>query len=90
MVDVTGHDRLRTAIVGAGFIGPHHIDAVQRGGYADVVVLVDRDPDRGPVTARALGVPHAVTDLDAVLGDPTIESFISVRPIGPMWIWPVP
>ena len=70
---MSGHDRLRTAIVGAGFIGPHHIDAVQRGGYADVAVLVDRDPDRGPVTARSLGVPHAVTDIDAVLGDSSID-----------------
>ena len=70
---MTGHDRLRAAIVGAGFIGPHHIDAVQRGGYADVAVLVDRDPDRGPVTARSLGVPRAVTDIDAVLGDPSVD-----------------
>ena len=70
---MTGHDRLRTAIVGAGFIGPHHIDAVQRGGYADVAVLVDRDPDRGPVTARSLGVPQAVTDIDAVLRDSSID-----------------
>ncbi len=68
-----GTERLRTAVVGAGFIGPHHIDAVRRGGYADVVVLVDRDPDRGPVTARSLGVPHAVTDIDAVLGDSSID-----------------
>lgn len=64
---------LRTAVVGAGFIGPHHIDAVQRGGYADVVVLVDRDPKRGPMTARSMGVAHAVTDLAAVLDDPTID-----------------
>ncbi|MGQ0609285.1 MAG: Gfo/Idh/MocA family protein [Chloroflexota bacterium] len=68
-----GPERLRTAVVGTGFIGPHHIDAVRRGGYADVVVLVDRDPERGPVTARSLGVPHAVTDLDAVLDDPSID-----------------
>lgn len=68
-----GPERLHTAIVGAGFIGPHHIDAVRRGGYADVVVLVDRDPDRGPVTARSLGVPRAVTDLEAVLGDPSVD-----------------
>ena len=66
-------DRLRTAIVGAGFIGPHHVDAVRRGGYADVVVLVDRDPQRGPLTARSLGVERAVTDIEAVLGDPSID-----------------
>ncbi len=65
--------RLRTAIIGAGFIGPHHVDAVQRGGFGEVVVLVDRDPDRGPATARALGVARAVTDVEAVYGDPSID-----------------
>lgn len=66
-------ERLRAAIVGAGFVGPQHVDAVRRGGYGDVVVLVDRDPDRGPVTAQSLGVPRAVADVDAVLGDPAID-----------------
>ena len=65
--------RLRTAIVGTGFIGPQHIDAVRRGGYADVVAIVDRDPERGPLTARSLGVPQAVTDIDAVLRDSSID-----------------
>jgi predicted dehydrogenase len=65
--------RLRAAVVGTGFVGPHHVDAVRRGGYADVVALVDRDPERGPRLARSLGVDRAVTDLDAVLGDPTID-----------------
>ena len=70
---MTGPARLRSAIVGAGFIGPHHVDAVRRGGYADVVVLVDRDPQRGPLTARSLGVERAVTDIEAVLRDPSID-----------------
>jgi predicted dehydrogenase len=70
---MTGSGRLRAAIVGTGFVGPHHIDAVRRGGYADVVAIVDRDPDRGPRKARALGVERAVLDLAVVLGDPSID-----------------
>lgn len=72
-VGVTRSGRLRAAVVGTGFVGPHHVDAVRRGGYADVVTIVDRDPDRGPRTARALGVARAVTDLAAVLDDPSID-----------------
>lgn len=64
---------IRSAIVGTGFIGPHHIDAVRRGGYGEVVTLVDRDPERGPETARALGVERAVTAFEDVLGDPSID-----------------
>lgn len=70
---MTGGRRLRSAVVGAGFIGPHHIDAVRRGGYAEVTVLVDRDPARGPATASALGVERAVTDVAEVLADQTID-----------------
>jgi predicted dehydrogenase len=68
-----GSGRLRAAVVGTGFVGPHHVDAVRRGGYADVVAIVDRDPDRGPRTARSLGVERAVVDLAAVLNDPSID-----------------
>jgi predicted dehydrogenase len=28
-------------IIGAGFIGPHHVDAVRRLGFVDVVALAD-------------------------------------------------
>ena len=70
---MTGSGRLRAAIVGTGFVGPHHVDAVRRGGYADVAAIVDRDPDRGPRMARTLGVERAVLDLAAVLRDPSID-----------------
>lgn len=70
---MSGGSRLRSAVVGAGFIGPHHVDAVRRGGYADVALLVDRDPERGPRTAASLGVERAVTTVDEVLADPTID-----------------
>ena len=73
LVEVSGPKRLRTAIVGTGFVGPQHADAVRRGGYAEVEVLVDRDPERGPMTAQSLGVARAVTDIGAVLGDPSID-----------------
>jgi predicted dehydrogenase len=74
VVDVSRSDgRLRAAVVGTGFIGPQHVDAVRRGGYADVVALVDRDPVRGPITARSLGVPRAVVDIAELLSDPTID-----------------
>jgi predicted dehydrogenase len=65
--------RLRSAVIGTGFVGPHHVDAIQRGGYAQVDLLVDRDPERGPRIAASLGVPRAVTSLDEVLADATID-----------------
>ena len=31
--------RIGVGLVGAGFIGPHHVDAVRRLGYVDVVAV---------------------------------------------------
>jgi predicted dehydrogenase len=68
-----GGTRLRTAVIGTGFVGPHHVDAVRRTGYADVDVLVGSDPDRTARRARELGVVRWSTEVDAVLGDMRID-----------------
>ena len=33
--------RIGMGLVGAGFIGPHHLEAVRRLGFVDVVALAD-------------------------------------------------
>lgn len=67
------NERLRSAVIGTGFIGPQHVDAVRRGGYGEVVALVDLDLERTKAVARALGIPTATTDIDEVLRDPDID-----------------
>lgn len=64
---------LRVAVIGTGFVGPHHVDAVRRGGYAEVVALAGSDPERTQARAKALGVAHATTDLAALLTDPELD-----------------
>lgn len=73
MVDVSAPPTVRAAVVGAGFIGPLHVDAVRRGGLGEVVALVGNDLARTRAVADALGVTGATTELDKVLDDPTIE-----------------
>jgi predicted dehydrogenase len=68
-----GGSQLQAAVVGTGFVGPHHVDAVRRGGYADVVAIVGSDPARTKARAQALGVERATTDLDEVLRDSAID-----------------
>jgi predicted dehydrogenase len=65
--------RLRAAVIGTGFVGPHHVDAIRRTGYADVAVLVGSNPDRTARRAADLGVDHWSIDTDAVLADSTID-----------------
>ncbi len=64
---------LRTAVIGTGFVGPHHVDAVRRTGYADVVVVVGSDPDRTARRAGEIGVDRWSTDVDEILADDTID-----------------
>jgi predicted dehydrogenase len=72
VVDVSA-DRLRAAVIGTGFVGPFHVDAVRRGGLAEVVAIAGSNPERTSARARALGVPNATTDVEAMLADPAID-----------------
>jgi predicted dehydrogenase len=65
--------RLRAAVIGTGFVGPHHVDGIRRAGYADVVALGGTDAARTQARARDLGVPRATTDIDSLLTDPDID-----------------
>ena len=47
--------RIGMGLVGAGFVGPHHIDAVRRLGYVDIVAVAGSHDDSGRQKAQALG-----------------------------------
>lgn len=59
------------AVVGAGFIGPVHVEALRRLGVPVAGILgVDRAESKS--AAAALGLPKAYGDLDEVLADEAI------------------
>lgn len=63
----------RPAVIGTGFVGPHHVDGIRRAGYADVVALGGTDQARVSARAASLGVPRATTDLGWLLDDAEID-----------------
>ena len=65
--------RIRTAVIGAGFIGPAHVEAVRRLGCADVMVLAEVDPAVAEKKARMLGLSRFTSNIDEVLSDPDID-----------------
>jgi len=65
--------KLRTAVIGAGFIGPAHVEAVRRLGFAEVVVLAEVLPEVAKAKAEQLGLTRYTSNIDEVLTDPDID-----------------
>ena len=60
------------AVIGTGFIGTVHVEALRRIGV-QVRGVLGRNPDRGALRAEALGVPRAYGSLDELLADPMVQ-----------------
>jgi predicted dehydrogenase len=60
------------AVIGTGFIGTVHVEALRRIGV-QVRGVLGSTPERGAARAEALGVGHAYPSLDAVLADDTVD-----------------
>ena len=55
---------VRAAVIGTGFIGTVHVEALRRIGV-QVRGVLGSTPERGAARAQALGVGHAYPSLDA-------------------------
>jgi predicted dehydrogenase len=67
-------------LVGAGFVGPHHIDAVRRLGFVDVVAIAGSSEDSAQKKAEALGVPKAYGSYQALLDDANVQVVHNATP----------
>jgi predicted dehydrogenase len=59
------------AVIGTGFIGTVHVEALRRIGV-QVRGVLGSTPERGTARAEALGVRRAYGSLDELLADPTV------------------
>ena len=60
------------AVIGTGFIGTVHVEALRRIGVT-VHGVLGSTPDRGKVRAQALSVPLAYRSLEALLDDDRVQ-----------------
>jgi predicted dehydrogenase len=67
-------------LVGAGFVGPHHIDAVRRLGFVDVVAIAGSSEASARKKADALGVPKAYGGYEALVADPNVHVVHNATP----------
>src|SRR5919106_935475 len=67
-------------IVGAGFVGPHHVDAVRRLGFVDIVAVAGSSQESAQKKADALGASKAYGSYEALLDDPDVHVVHNATP----------
>lgn len=77
---MTPAKRVGMGLIGAGFVGPQHVDAVRRLGFVDVVAVAAGSEASARAKADALGVPRAYGSYQALLDDPDIQVVHNATP----------
>ena len=72
--------RIGMGLVGPGFVGAHHIDAVRRLGFVDVVAIAASSDASARRKAEAFGVPKAYGSFEALAADPDVQVVHNTTP----------
>ena len=71
---------IKVGIIGTGFIGPAHVEALRRLGSVEVVGLAESNPELAEQKAKLLGIPQAYGDYKDLLKDSRIETIHNCTP----------
>jgi predicted dehydrogenase len=72
--------RIGMGLVGPGFVGAHHIDAVRRLGFVDVVAIAASTEGSAQKKADAFGIPKAYGSYEALVADPDVHVVHNTTP----------
>jgi predicted dehydrogenase len=64
---------IRVGVIGAGFIGPAHIESLRRLGYVEVVALAGSSQESAERKAAELFIPRAYGDFHDLVRDPQVD-----------------
>ena len=65
--------KIKAGIIGTGFIGPAHVEALRRLGNVEVAAVAERDADLAQAKANELSIPKSYGDYRQLLADPDIQ-----------------
>ncbi|MEN4892729.1 Gfo/Idh/MocA family oxidoreductase, partial [Erwinia billingiae] len=71
---------INVGIIGTGFIGPAHIEALRRLGNIQVVAICDSTQTAAETRAAELNVPHAYSDVAAFLQHAGLDAVHNCTP----------
>ena len=66
--------KIKTAVIGTGFVGRVHVEGIRRLGEAELAAIADQSEELAHKFGRQLGVERAVGDYRQVLADPEIRA----------------
>ena len=72
--------RIGMGLVGPGFVGAHHVDAVRRLGFVDVVAVAASTEASARRKADALGIPRAYGSYEELAADPDVHVVHNTTP----------
>ena len=64
---------INVGIIGSGFIGPAHIEALRRLGFVQVVALCDGTLEQAQEKAQALNISHTYGNVEELLAHPDLH-----------------
>ena len=64
---------LKAGVIGTGFIGPVHIEAVRRTGMANVLAISDENYEKAKALAEDIDIERVYQDYHELIADPDID-----------------
>jgi Predicted dehydrogenases and related proteins len=65
--------KIKAGVIGTGFIGPAHVEALRRLGYVDVVAIAGSSPEQARKKAEELNIPEYYGSYKDMLADDDIQ-----------------
>lgn len=66
--------KIRTAVIGAGFMGKVHTEAIRRLGNVEVVALAASTAEEASQFGETYGIERTTSDWQSLLADPSIDA----------------
>ncbi len=64
---------IKVAVIGTGFIGPAHVEALRRVNGVEVIALASNDPERARSVAQHYSIPRYYDTWEACVRDPEVD-----------------
>lgn len=72
--------KLKAGIIGIGFVGVAHIEAIRRAGFAEIAGIAGRDYDKTTKQSERLGITRVYRSWQEMVSDPHIDIIHNCTP----------